>query len=520
MLTPAEEMGLSGLSLASRVRKAFSDIPEAALAELMERIREECVRRHVVYLRDGELDPIRVMACPITVLPDQLSYIHFVTLTLQNALKRLPEMYLRDDEVREILRLTPEEEKWLVECWSTAHQESNPVFGRHDAVVDFISPMWKNSLRFVEPNLSGIGGLHMIPTAERILADLVLPILQANDDQLRLEVGKDIRELLMQEVLDHLEALGRPARNVCFVEPKYVGSGPDEQEALAQYFHDRYGMKLMHADPSELSLRQGEVYYQGTPIDLVYRDYPVSDLIDLELQGIDIEPMRALFRQNRIISSITAELDQKSCWEVLTDPKLAAKHFNVDERQIFRRHVLWTRLLGDRRTVLPEGAEGNLLEYARRERETLVLKPNRAFGGQGVAIGHLLTTAEWESALAAALGDSERWVVQRLASIPVSEFPVVGPDDNVHVEPFYIVMGFAATKYGLAILGRASQKQVVNVAQRGGLCAVLTGRPPGGLVGPGPVTKLNAAATERWRQQPVGPNASPAGRVENRCGQS
>jgi hypothetical protein len=45
-------------------------------------------------------------------------------------------------------------------------------------------------------------------------------------------------------------------------------------------------------------------------------------------------------------------------------------------------------------------------------------------------------------------------------------------------------MGFAATKYGLAILGRASQKQVVNVAQRGGICAVMRGYPPERLLGP------------------------------------
>jgi hypothetical protein len=34
-------------------------------------------------------------------------------------------------------------------------------------------------------------------------------------------------------------------------------------------------------------------------------------------------------------------------------------------------------------------------------------------------------------------------------------------------------MGFAASQQGLAILARASQKQVVNVAQHGGLCAVM-----------------------------------------------
>ena len=103
------------------------------------------------------------------------------------------------------------------------------------------------------------------------------------------------------------------------------------------------------------------------------------------------------------------------------------------------------------------------------------------------AEAHSTAQAEWEAALEKALADSERWVVQQLASIPVSEFPVLGPDGRVHVEPFYTVLGFAPTKYGVSVLGRASQKQVVNVAQRGGMCAVVLGHPPSRLVGPGPV---------------------------------
>jgi hypothetical protein len=484
MLTPAEEMGLSGLSLASRVRKAFFQIPEPELVALMGAMRDEATRRHLIYLRDGKPDTIHVMPCPLTVLPDQLAYIHYVSLTLLNALKRLPELYFQDFAVREVLRLLPGEEQWLWDCWGPSHRENNPVFGRLDAMIDFLSPMWKDSLRYVEPNLSGVGGLHLIPTAEHIVADLVLPFLQRHDDRLRLEICQDIRDLLMQEVLDHAQALGRKVQNLCFIEPKYAGTGPDEQEALAGYFHERYGIRVTHADPRELSLRGDEVLYGGEAIDIAYRDYAVSDLIDLEREGVDVAPMRALFKQNRIISSITAELDQKSCWEILTDPQFTQKYFTADERQVFRRHVLWTRILSRRETMLPFNQPGDLVEYVRRDREGLVLKPNRSYGGTDVVIGHILAQEEWDAAVDRALADKERWVVQRLASIPVSEFPVLAPDGVVHTEPFYTVMGFAPSKYGLSVLGRASQKQVVNVAQRGGMCVVMMGRPPGRLAGP------------------------------------
>ena len=84
---------------------------------------------------------------------------------------------------------------------------------------------------------------------------------------------------------------------------------------------------------------------------------------------------------------------------------------------------------------------------------------------------------------------------QRLAGIPVGEFPLLAPDGKMHLEPFYTVMGFAPSKYGVAILGRASQKQVVNVALRGGLCVVMVGHQGVPLLGP--------AEPERRRPPPA-----------------
>jgi hypothetical protein len=484
VLTLAEEIGLGGYQLSSRVRRAFLSLPEPDVAELMREVRDESARRHVVYLRDGQAEVVGLFPLPLTALPDQLSYLHYVSLTIQNALKRMAELYFQDFAVREVLRVPAEEEAWLLECWGPSQRENNPIFGRLDAVIDFTSPMWKNSLKFMEPNMSGIGGLYLVPTSERVIAETVLPRLKEQDPDLNLEMAPDIRELLMQAIREHLEAIGRPARNICFVEAKYAGSGIDEQEDLARYFHEQYGLKIMHADPRELTLDGDEVTYGGDVVDLVYRDYSVGDLLLLARQGVDVRAMRALLKQNRVISCIAAELDQKSCWEVLTDPRITERHFSSDERQIFRRHVLWTRIVSDRKTTTPDGRERDLLEFARRERETLVLKPNRAYGGEGVLIGSAATQAEWDAGIDAALADSTRWVVQQLATIPVSEFPVVGPDGRVHTEPFHVVMGFAPTQYGVAILGRASQKQVVNVAQRGGMCVVFIGRHSGRLHGP------------------------------------
>src|ERR1700756_884132 len=86
------------------------------------------------------------------------------------------------------------------------------------------------------------------------------------------------------------------------------------------------------------------------------------------------------------------------------------------------------------------------------------------------------------------------WVVQVATRLPVHEFPVVGADGRVFGEPFYAVMGFAATENGFGTVCRVSQKQVVNVAQRGGLAALLEAEAPSELAMPTRSVNRSAAA--------------------------
>ncbi len=156
--------------------------------------------------------------------------------------------------------------------------------------------------------------------------------------------------------------------------------------------------------------------------------------------------MRMLFRQNRMISSIAAELDQKSCWEVLTDPQFTQKYFSADERQVFRRHILWTRILSDRHDAAARRPAGRPARVRRAPSTRRWCSSRTArYGGEGVVIGPALTrrrsgrrpsTRRWPTPSA---GWCSSWRASRCG-----EFPVVGPDGRVHVEPFYTVMGFAA----------------------------------------------------------------------------
>ena len=474
MYTPAEEIGLSGQRLATRVQSAIDRIPPEEMIDLIRAISREAEERHLVYQRDGVDEIIRLLPCPITLRPDQLGYTHYVSQTLLNCMKRLPDLYFTVPEVQEILRVTPVEEEWLRECWTPAHREANPMFSRLDAVVDYSTVEWKDSIKFMEPNLTGIGGLHIAPTSMEVLADLVVPALLVQDSTIRLQLAEDIRELLLQDLLEHLDAIGRPEGQIVLVDPKYSIDGPDEMQALVDYYQDHYGVSVLHADASELHLRGEEVYYGDARVDLAYRDASVLDLMDIAAEGVDITPMRALLRQNRVVSSIAAELDQKSCFEVFTDPVLADRFLTEAEQQVMRRHVLWTRILSGRKTSSPWGKDVDMLEYVRTHRGSLVLKPNRSYGGEGVQVGPAMTQGDWEGAIDRALADQDdRWVAQETAHIPVKSFHVLNDEGELQVVPFNVVMGIAPSHYGVAMLVRASQGKIVNIAQQGGLCAVM-----------------------------------------------
>ena len=158
MYSPAEEVGLMSHRLANRVQHALDRVPEAQMVELIRAIRRTATARYLAYQRGGVTETVRLLPCPLTLRPEQLGYTHYISQTVLNCIKRLPDLYFQVPQVREILRVTPIEEEWLRECWTPAHREANPVFGRLDAVVDYPTALWTDSIKFMEPNLSGVGG--------------------------------------------------------------------------------------------------------------------------------------------------------------------------------------------------------------------------------------------------------------------------------------------------------------------------------------------------------------------------
>jgi hypothetical protein len=111
-----------------------------------------------------------------------------------------------------------------------------------------------------------------------------------------------------------------------------------------------------------------------------------------------------------------------------------------------------------------------LLDIARLERDTLVLKPNDEYGGKGVMLGWEMTSGAWDAALETALADPKgAWILQERIPVRREVFPqfdaagqVTDRDVLVDLAPFL----FRGRMQGY--LTRLSATGLANVTSGGG----------------------------------------------------
>ncbi len=465
-------MRTTPLRVMEAANAAFLRIPKAEIQKILSRKERLSLRHGMCMFTDrGKPRIIDVQLRPWVVDGRQLRFFHRACLLLRRALARVMPLYLHQERVRRIVPLPPQEHAWVMEVNARGLQRPQAVLDRLDATATFAVTDWRN-FWFLEPNSVGIGGVHYIPAACALTEQWILPTLRRVLPTLPLSAPDDIRQLLLKLFARHARAIGRRLHRVGLIENRSGVGGTEEFGSVARYLARR-GLAAVVADPREVALRRGDLTVKGKGVDLLYRDSELEEILEMgRRSGMrSIAGMREAFLRNRVISSIAGEFDHKSVWELFTNPEFA-RHFTFRQRRLFRDHVLWTRLLWERRTTDLKGRSVDLPGFARRNREFLTLKPNREYGGEGVLFGHDVTQKAWERHLERAFRRPGTHVVQQRAPVKAELFPVARPDGSVRLEPYYAVTGFAATRDGLAVLGRSSKEAVVNVSRKGGLIAI------------------------------------------------
>ena len=459
--------------VSKRIQSALLGLPPEEALRLRDDLRRTSEERGMImYSRTGQRKVISIALRPWLVTPRQRRWILQACFILKRHLHRILDLYMRFEKVRSILPLTPQEQEWFGLVQTQGRLGPQTVFDRLDAAVGFSGPGLQDDFKFLETNSVGVGGVYYVPVCSEMYLDVVCPRIRESLRGVSLSRPDDIRELLMAEILHHGQKIGRPIRRIAFLEDQSGASGTDEYLNVGRYF-ERRGLEAYLSDPREIYLKHGELCFKDHPIDLLYRDTEIDELIQIERgEKRSLQALKHAFVNHQVVSSLAGEFDHKSAFELFSNEEFAFL-FPARDWAFLKSHVAWTRLIWDRKTPGPDGRPVDLLPYIERHRGQLIIKPNRAYGGKDVLLGPSASSAIWAKAVERAARQPKAWVIQAYIGSPEEIYPVIDQHGRVRTDRFSAVSGFAATQKGLAILGRFSKENIVNVSRKGGLIAVL-----------------------------------------------
>lgn len=240
-----------------------------------------------------------------------------------------------------------------------------------------------------------------------------------------------------------------------------------EFEIFRRFFNSR-GYQCLVADPRNLDYNGDALMYEGKKIDLVYRRLLTTEFLERYEAA---KPTWEAYRDGKIcmVNNFRAKyLHKKAIFAMITDP---VHQEGMTPEQLFAvyTHVPWTRRVADCKTTDLEGRKIDLLDWIRKNRKELVMKPNDEYGGKGIFVGWELDENAWDNAIQESL--QSFYLVQTKVEVAREHYPTWDAATNtvhwaeysVDLDPFI----FDCEVEGL--LTRLSATALCNVTAGGGV---------------------------------------------------
>lgn len=419
---------------------------------------------------NGAPVPLKIVAAPWFVTARQTQYLAEVSWAVRQSLKRLTRLWFQSPEARALLPLAPIEEQFFNLFGDPTGLPEERLFCRLDALCRFHGEDWIDSLRFLENNVVGIGGMTYAPAAT-LLVERLFELLSISHDNF--SYLPDPRKLLAEELFQHAVARGlRGEITVALLDDQNQYRLGGEMGRLAKFFQS-VGIRALAVDARELELdSQGHLRAGDNRVDMIYRFVELRELLETPDCLQALKPLWTAFQRGLVVPSLAGDLDHKSTFELLTSPEFAS-YFLAERLEMLKRHVPWTRLLYERHTLSPLQKKIDLFEFTESNRERLVLKPNRDCGGCKVLLGSKAGNAEWRAALEEAAQRPRSFVVQESIELVEEELPCLSESGEVEWSRRYLSLGLFPTTHQTGALGRFSDGAVVNISQNGGVVPLI-----------------------------------------------
>jgi hypothetical protein len=245
-----------------------------------------------------------------------------------------------------------------------------------------------------------------------------------------------------------------------------------EFEILKDRF-EKMGVPTLIADPRDLVFDGKVLTAHGAKIDLVYRRVLINDIV---ARSPECEALVKAYAANAVCVANTFRCKiphVKAFFAVLTDERNGSL-FSHGERDLIRHHIPWTRVVEDTSTAY-YGEHIELLDFVRKNRSNLVLKPSDEYGGSGVTLGWETSESDWDQAIGRAVSATKTgeqscvWIVQERIPIRREIFPYITPAKTVEFRDMLVDFAPYVFRGKLAgFLTRLSATGLANVTSGGG----------------------------------------------------
>jgi len=368
--------------------------------------------------------PLTTVVRPLFHTRRGWAYLRERSETMLEVFRKASDAMLDDAELRSQVHLTPLEEE-LIRI-PTGYRTSIPTarldsfFVRHDD--------GRINLSFLEFNGESPAGM----AYGDVLAELFmqLPLMKRFNERYAVRPLLSRQHALDALLQSYYEWRGnRDKLPTIAIVDWYGVPTTTEFQMLAEYF-GRQGIVGVICTPEDLEYRNGQMYADGKPVDLIYKRVLSTEL--LGRYGLDHPIVHAL-RDGAIcmVNPFTCKLVHKKASFAFVSDERNEHLFSRRELRAIRDHIPWTRVVERRYTVDSQGEHIDLMPWASHNKDHLVIKPNDDYGGSGVVIGWESTDEEWDQALDRAL--EEPSIVQEQVEIAYENFPFLDATDNIYI---------------------------------------------------------------------------------------
>jgi glutathionylspermidine synthase len=433
--------------------KAISEFHDLLAADetlspvVFEKLRSAMRKKRLLY---GER-PIGVALRPHLLHHKQFQKLSQAAQRVTSALEKIATALVEDPKLMSELGLTEAERTMAL---------VDPGFSTTGVTTRLDAFVRGNEIKFVESNAENPSSLSDQAELNRVL--LELPVMASFSQRYCLRQFSPVEKLLETLLSVYREWGGSALPNIAILDWKDL---PTQSEfVLLQEYFSAHGVPTIICAPDDLEYAQGKLRCGAFRIDLVYKRVIIHEFL---ARCDDTHPLIRAYVNHDVclVNPFRCKImHKKAVFEMLTDEE--HQHwFTPSEKEALHRTVPWTRRVSDRKTTR-KGRKIKLLEFIRRNRSRLILKPNDDYGGHGIHFGSQLYEREWESAIESALAGD--YIVQDALDLRPEVFPVFGESDWKLQPMFVDTNPFLFRGKVCGAMVRLSATPIVNVTSGGG----------------------------------------------------